>query len=230
MTAPAVQASSSQAAQAGLAAVVAAEVPTVLSHLDVHDISGTRQNLLAVLAVMVRRYGLAAATLATRQYRMTREAAGVSGVFTVIPADPAPPEQIATALRWALSGLYGSEPNLENFETKLTGAAEKLVLDTGRRTITENVQRDRRATGWARVPEPAPCSFCALLATRGAVYKEETVGFRSHDHCRCHAEPIFGRYQAPEQVQRWREIYASIPHGKPAQMRNDFRKALDVAQ
>lgn len=225
MTAPA---ASAQLSQAGLAAVVAAQIPGLLRAIDVHNLESSQHDLTVLLHELTARYGLAAATLAVQQYRQAREAAGL-GRITVIPASTAGIAQVGVATRWALSGLYGPEPDLAAFRTKLTGVAEKLVLDPGRRTIIDNTHRDRQARGWARVPEANPCAFCALLATRGAVYKRDTVGFRSHDHCRCHAEPIFGRYEPPEQVQAWRDIYASIPHGSPRQMRANFRAAYDAA-
>lgn len=227
--APAVDAAAgAQLSQAGLAAVVAATVPGLMDHVRVHDLAATQRDLTVLLTNLAHRYGLASAALAVQQYLAARRTAGL-GRITIRPAAPAPLEQVATAVRWATQGLYGPEPNLPVFQTKLTGVAEKLVLDTGRRTIVDTVHSDRQARGWARIPEANPCSFCALLATRGAVYKANTVGFRSHDHCRCHAEPIFGRYEPSERVQAWRDIYASIPHGKPAQVRAAFRNAYEAS-
>jgi hypothetical protein len=229
MTAPATSpAHSPQAAQAGLAAVVAAQIPGMLPHLDVHDLAGSRQALLILLADLSRRYGAAAATLAVNQYDSTRAAAGIGGRFTAVPAEAVAVEQVGKSLQWAMSGLYGPTPDVAAFETKLTGVAEKLALDPGRDTIVQNVQRDPKARGWARIPEPAPCAFCALLATRGAVYKEDTSGFKSHDHCRCHAEPVFGQYKPSEQIRQWQELYASTRHGKPAAIRAGFRRAFDA--
>lgn len=45
----------------------------------------------------------------------------------------------------------------------------------------------RDGTAFARVPEPGACSFCLMLASRGAVYTAKTVGAvnKFHDHCRC---------------------------------------------
>lgn len=46
--------------------------------------------------------------------------------------------------------------------------------------------------GWARVlTGERNCSFCAMLASRGAVYKsEKTAGFEPHDRCDCHPELV----------------------------------------
>jgi hypothetical protein len=57
-------------------------------------------------------------------------------------------------------------------KARLAASAERLVIDTGRNTIIDNVS----ATGRRRLgadPEPGACSFCLMLATRGAVYRSE---------------------------------------------------------
>ena len=73
----------------------------------------------------------------------------------------------------------------------LKGAATRLVLAGGRDTVTGTTHQDPMAKGWERVIEPGSCSFCSMLAGRGAVYKESTVDFRAHDHCKCVARAVF---------------------------------------
>jgi hypothetical protein len=73
----------------------------------------------------------------------------------------------------------------------LRGASTRMVMMGGRDTITHAVHIDPVARGWERVIEPGACSFCAMLAGRGAVYKESTVDFRAHDHCHCVARAVF---------------------------------------
>lgn len=43
---------------------------------------------------------------------------------------------------------------------------------------------------YQRIASPNACSFCRMLAGRGAVYRLETVGFRTHGNCGCSAEPV----------------------------------------
>lgn len=73
----------------------------------------------------------------------------------------------------------------------LRGASTRMVMMGGRDTVTSAVRIDSAATGWERVIEPGACGFCAMLAGRGAVYKEDTVRFRAHDHCHCIARAVF---------------------------------------
>jgi len=72
---------------------------------------------------------------------------------------------------------------------RVSGAVTRHVLDGGRETLMASVRDDRRARGWARVTSAEPCSFCAMLASRGPVYGERTGDFQSHDHCACNLEP-----------------------------------------
>jgi len=73
----------------------------------------------------------------------------------------------------------------------LGGASARLVMNGGRATVTNAAVNDTFSEGWERVIEPKSCAFCAMLAGRGAVYKESTVDFRAHDRCHCVARPVF---------------------------------------
>ena len=73
----------------------------------------------------------------------------------------------------------------------LQGATSRMVMLGGRDTVTTAAALDPVAEGWERVIQPGSCGFCAMLAGRGAVYKESTVDFRAHDHCHCVARPVF---------------------------------------
>lgn len=75
---------------------------------------------------------------------------------------------------------------------RVIGTMAKLVLAGGRRTITGGVSADRKALGWTRVTSGDPCTFCRMLASRGAVYKSErSAEFDAHDHDACVPEPLF---------------------------------------
>jgi hypothetical protein len=174
-----------QAAQAGLAILVAQAIQALWPSLDLANLRTALPAFKAAVAVEVQRHAQASATLATRQYRQQRVRAGVSGAFTPQPADPPPVEQIAQSVDWAVQPLWNSavlgEPDTEaeqsagtavaEAKARLAASSERLVLDTGRSTVIDNAQRDHQAKGWARVPEPNACSWCLMLATRGAVYR-----------------------------------------------------------
>jgi hypothetical protein len=89
--------------------------------------------------------------------------------------------------------LKDNEPDAAAAMTRdgLAGTGIRLVMNGGRDTITQAAQNDPLAKGWERVIEPGACSFCAMLAGRGTVYKASTVDFRAHDHCHCVARSVF---------------------------------------
>lgn len=55
-----------------------------------------------------------------------------------------------------------------------SGTAVREAIN-GSRNVSRNVQNvdRRRVIGWARVTDSKPCYFCALLASRGAVYAKD---------------------------------------------------------
>lgn len=72
------------------------------------------------------------------------------------------------------------------------GNVGKLILGGGWNTVTGTVKADRQALGWMRVTSGDPCTFCRMLASRGATYKtERSATFESHGHCSCTAEPLY---------------------------------------
>jgi len=220
--------------QAGQALLAADLAEAVARHawptFNPRQIQATLPALLVMIRALIQRYGQAAAVHAAQFYRQQRAAAGVPGRIP-IPMPPAPSEeQVQAQLQWAVSNLYGPvTPEAEQAAlTNVQGVTENLVLDQSRQTIIDAVQRDKAAKGWARVPEAAACSFCLLLATRGAVYKSsQTADFKSHDHCKCHAEPVFNAYEPSATVRAAQALYRDTPNGStPAETRNNFRVAL----
>lgn len=76
----------------------------------------------------------------------------------------------------------------------------------GRRSSTPS-PRTPQALGWRRVGDAAPCAFCAMLISRGPVYRADTVGFRAHDQCGCAAEPVYREHPPTAQERRLRQLW-----------------------
>lgn len=79
---------------------------------------------------------------------------------------------------------------------------EKAVLNGGRSSVYQYAQRDKLVIAWARVSLSGdPCYFCAMLISRGAVFKSNSAGTRNNDgdlyhtNCRCVAIPIYSESQ-----------------------------------
>lgn len=89
------------------------------------------------------------------------------------------------------------------------GAAARHVIK-GARTVTQKaVENDSAAIGWIRVTDGDPCYFCALLASRGPVYKtEQTAAFEAHDDCACIPAVVFVRNAPwPGRSREFRRLY-----------------------
>lgn len=201
--------SQQQAAQAGLALLVAQDLHGAYKHIT----DPTDARLALLVQAITTKYGRISGALSGRFYQQIRRDHGL-GSHSVRVAEPAGLEQVQKVVGWAGHDNAGQTLTLEVLAPRLEGAATKMVQDVGRQTIVDSVRADPKAKGWARIPEPGCCAFCALLATRGAAYKtEQTADFKSHDHCRCHAEPIFTAYEPSAQVRQWQADYAKATRG-----------------
>lgn len=105
--------------------------------------------------------------------------------------------------------------------TDVAGAASRHVLNGGRQMLVEAVAKDETATHYARVTDANPCAFCAMLASRGAVYRRKETALRTtaraqrgpghqyHDHCACTVEPAWDRdAPLPERSAEFEKLWA----------------------
>jgi hypothetical protein len=209
------------------------------------------------IRAVVEEYSAASATLAAAYYDGERESAGITGRFTVAVPGPPPDEQVEATLRWATKDLWPRDPEaaantaaqtftldvrLEQAERKTEGAVERLVLNAGRQTIREAVQQDRGAVAYARAAALGACSFCKLMASRGAVFKDlDRVGreanerftgddsvIKFHNSCRCQPIPVFRgqQFQLSPHAAEWDRIYREYAAGHPGDQLRRFRQAL----
>lgn len=80
-------------------------------------------------------------------------------------------------------------------------SAARVAMNGGRSTVWSHAQRDRRVIGYIRLSRTGtPCGWCAMLISRGPVYRSERSaeyadGDKYHDNCHCFAEPVFSREQ-----------------------------------
>lgn len=197
--------------------------------LDTSDLAASVPQLSAGIAALVHRYGSAQALAAAQYYRQVRELAGVAGRFVPKQPDPPPPQQVAAAVSWATRNLWTADPDPAPALVMVQGAAQRLALDTGRDTLLDAVRSDRQARGWAREPRLDCCAFCAMLATRGAVYgSKKSAMFQAHDHDHCTPVPVFGPYEPPAHVREWEAMWRSSTRGKSgAEARRAFRAAFE---
>lgn len=190
--------SSHYVSQAGLATALAGAIRAHWPNLS-------RVELFALLT----RFSHASATIAARDYVERRAASGVGSQFTVPHASPPTAEHFSKTLDWVYADPKAAED-------RMVAAMTRLAVQGGRETTVEAVQRDRQARGWARETRGGCCYFCAMLATRGAIYKsDQTAGrsanekfvgageFKFHNNCHCIAVPVFGVYEKTADARAW---------------------------
>lgn len=118
---------------------------------------------------------------------------------------PPPPEQV-----------------MERARVQIAGAVARHATNGGRAAVDEFVKADRVALGYIRVTREGCCYFCAVLASRGAVYKEGSFAqsdprfegpgdHKVHDHCHCTMRPVYTPSSAewPPNTMRFKELWSA---------------------
>lgn len=189
---------------------------------------------LAVTLIAARH--LESAGMAAAYYRAFRAAEGIGGEDTPrmparLTADDVVPSLRATALAGTMRAVRsGFSPQAASRSglVQAAGSAGRLTMNGGRDLVLRSVGADRRAKGWVRVTAGGACGFCAMAASRGAVFKSDrTASFLAHDHCACSAEPVYPGSQVPRQNREFAELWQSTTVGlSGAEARAAFNKAV----
>lgn len=123
------------------------------------------------------------------------------------PTTPPPGEEDRFAAQRTLldAGRARLEAEAKAKAGAAAGAAMARHAGNGlRHQIQDTVKQDRRTLGYVRVTSGDPCYFCAMLAGRGPVYKEDSFedsnllfdgpGYHKvHDSCACSMRPVYTR-------------------------------------
>lgn len=169
--------------RAALTLITGAAVQAARRLLGSLPVEDQRDGMLDAIPALLSYFTDGSSALAADFYDDERERATAAGRFTAEPVVRDRSEKIARALLWVVDGTGEPAPRL----------AEVVQLEVARPyrdTITTNRQRDPQAIGWRRVTSGG-CKFCQMLASRGAVYRDETARFASHGNCHCTAQPVF---------------------------------------
>lgn len=201
------------------------------------------QRLLAAAMPLIRGYHGVSSSLATAYYTAFRSAEDVGGSPTPVVAAPLDEKVVKgtlhltgmEALRAAVEAAKPPAPAMRTALARTSGSVTRFTMQGGRDALIRSVGDDRRAEGWYRVTSGKACAFCAALASRGAVYKEQTAHFDAHDHCSCSAEPLYRGSALPPSAdahlaeynaaQRWaRENPDQAASGTSNDLLNNFRR------
>jgi len=125
------------------------------------------------------------------------------------------------------------DTSMSNAGAASAGAADREALRGGRELVRAASRADTRVIGWARVTDGDPCDWCAMLASRGAVYRSRDVaGIRGrtgrtlppvqdpedlekyHNMCHCQTIPVYSRSaQLPESSERFARDWPRVTRG-----------------
>lgn len=118
------------------------------------------------------------------------------------------------------AGMSGSAA-LARAKSGYTGMLRRQVLMGGRETVDLTAGQDQQAIGWRRVSDGHPCTFCAMLCSRGPVYRSSASangdverdsrgggrGMHFHAHCGCSSEIVYGSWEPTTQEQGFIDSY-----------------------
>ncbi len=90
-----------------------------------------------------------------------------------------------------MGALFVASPDFDLATSRVLGGTQRTIADAHRSTVVENAGRDPEAKGWRRVGDGSSCGFCNMLISRGDVYKDATITFKSHDNCGCMGAPAW---------------------------------------
>ncbi|MDG4857350.1 hypothetical protein P8605_04125 [Streptomyces sp. T-3] len=132
--------------------------------------------------------------------------------------------------------------------TTAAAAADRETLRSGRDLLHRASAADPQTVGWARVTDADPCAWCAMLASRGAVYRSRDAAQikgragrmpppvdpedleKYHDLCHCQVVPVYSRTDwLPEQGRALRELWDHATEGHTGQDAiNAYRRAIEA--
>lgn len=157
-------------ARDGIVALAMRDLVAVWRSLTLDDAAQARREIEALLPALFDGYGTPIAALAADWYDELREEARASGAYRATVADPPSAAQVESLAGFATTALYGANPDGAAALSALSGGVQRLLTNADRDTVLRNVAQDPSRVRYARHASANACAFCAMLATRGAVY------------------------------------------------------------
>ena len=157
------------------------------------SVAECREHAKAVMSGAMQRYDEAAASLAAQWYDRQAEDNHLK-LASAITSTVYDPKRVDETARYQADKLLKGD--LRGFAKYCGELGRNDVLRSLNETIMDNVGRDKdKGARFARVPTGAEtCTFCLMLASRGAVYRtRKTAGEfrRFHRGCDCKVVPSF---------------------------------------
>lgn len=192
---------------------------------------GDVQRWLRLNVALVRRWQQPSRSLALEFFGSQQEAQIGRSTRPVAPK-PMPDQQIVRNLLARGPGEVKKARLVGLDELEVWERAEAAAMNSGGRLVLaggRDAMGEQKPLGFMRVTDGDPCYWCAMLASRGAVYSSaRNAGEENtyHDSCGCTVLPIFARTDfMSAEAARWRSLWdETYPNGGI----NAFRKAYDA--
>lgn len=187
------------------------DLAKVMGNMPAGDKRQQREWLAAAVHDLVVVHGAVMTEIAVNQLYAARDANMTAGLPVLI-AEAAAVEQVDAAVGWALG--------MPDVVSALQGAVLRLGQRQSRLTVVKSAAA--AGNGFARVCSPNACDFCAVLASRGAVYLSaesaefvgttrvrgpQKPGEQFHDFCKCEVIEVRNAGDVPELNVRLRELW-----------------------
>lgn len=215
-----------------VATLAVAELVAEWPGLPLDNPVALKSDLADVLLELYADFSLMSATLAADFYDELRGLAGITDPYVASLAPEVTAEQIEASASWAATAAF-DDPDKALRDA--AGALDRIVLERERETTMLNIDSDPSEPRWARVARPDACAFCALLASRGAVYRSESsalfVGVTTderrqrgtqddkyHDWCGCEPVAVWDArgFELPDYADPWIDAYDKAREELPA--------------
>ncbi len=239
-------------AQAAIGRTVARAISAVAHTVQLSDVDVWFGRVLPRLMAIVRGGWIGSRA---QSARYLREHAEAEGRLVVPQLALWVPDRVATSLR--VTGPVAVKEHIETHRstdgvqqamvTRMSGAAQRQALSGGRGTVYRTARESRQIIAWRRVTDADPCAWCAMLASRGAVYLSRAAasgvvgrgrsgslrgtrqrGMSFHDGDECTVEPLYEDEDEPAEVaalyQQW--LGATAGHSGKAAIR-EWRRYWD---
>lgn len=131
------------------------------------------QVLSEVMPTVTDPYAAAIGDLATDAYLADRAGQGVRTPYRS-PGTPVVPDpgRVVALTKWSAAPLFWPEPDVDLATSRLVGGTSALLGKVQMDTTWNLAAADPVPTGFQRIAQAGSCAFCAMLASRGGVYRD----------------------------------------------------------
>jgi len=189
--------------------------------LDLRNVISSWPQVRTAIAAIIAEQSQVMGQLGNAYYLQARAAAGILALPPALSVPAAPSPQLIKATLDS-TGPYSllarikqgrDVPEAAQVTGAIVGAAATRLIQNGARTaVLQAVQQDSAAVAWYRVTAADPCGFCAMLASRGPVFRTaQSAGFKAHSRCRCSAAACFSKQDAKalrdnDLYRQWKQV------------------------